>query len=468
MKNERLLSVVTGKITLGALSGWAPLLGAALLPFTTGCGMMSALANPKAAWALQEPAPMSVVLRRADAARATGMNVQRLLGSTGVDPESKWVSKIGLKKADVEAMLKEIGSDAEYTSPGGAKLRIVVAEAWAKSLSDVCSTESKSASLLSALNPEAGTAFAGITAQGQTLAKLKSDKAAEEQAQKQEGISAAEVAEHDKKRHEIDAQIEKTEAEYKPKIAALLAKIKAEGGKAPAETKAQLGVALASLRSAVEDAKLSNSVALVRYPLAFPRLKDELKPTVTRFVGDVVEEKTGSRPSLGTFEAKIELNGTTPKVELNGLPPEALAKIEPKALTEAVTGRATDWVTKVLTLVPYVSTTQEQLDLESDVIDAALQSIGGGAKGTGGDDLVDIKVELGSGGLAVGASAAGGVTAPGGKSSRHPIPTKACEAPPPPPVVEAPAAPPTPPPAEEPKATKGAKGKATGSKGAKK
>ena len=39
-----------------------------MLTMTTGCGPLSAFANPKVAWAIQDPAPMSVVVRRADAA----------------------------------------------------------------------------------------------------------------------------------------------------------------------------------------------------------------------------------------------------------------------------------------------------------------------------------------------------------------------------------------------------------------
>ena len=39
-----------------------------MLFLMTGCGMLSAVANPKVAWAFNDPAPMTVVVRRADAA----------------------------------------------------------------------------------------------------------------------------------------------------------------------------------------------------------------------------------------------------------------------------------------------------------------------------------------------------------------------------------------------------------------
>jgi hypothetical protein len=59
-------------------------LGGAALSVGTGCGALGALANPKAAWAIQEPAPMSVVVRRAEVAHATAQEVDRLLGNTGI------------------------------------------------------------------------------------------------------------------------------------------------------------------------------------------------------------------------------------------------------------------------------------------------------------------------------------------------------------------------------------------------
>ena len=71
------------------VSAWAPRLArvsgiAALSAFSTGCGALSAAANPKVAWAINDPAPMSVVVRRADLERvargrrpAVGLDVER-------------------------------------------------------------------------------------------------------------------------------------------------------------------------------------------------------------------------------------------------------------------------------------------------------------------------------------------------------------------------------------------------------
>ena len=48
-----------------------------LLATSTGCGAIAAAANPKVAWAISDPAPMSVVVRRADVAEKTAQQVDR-------------------------------------------------------------------------------------------------------------------------------------------------------------------------------------------------------------------------------------------------------------------------------------------------------------------------------------------------------------------------------------------------------
>ena len=183
-----------------------PVAAGVLLASSTGCGVMSAMANPKAAWALQEPAPMAVILRRADVARATATNVDRLLSTTGVDASSKWVAKIALKKADAEAALKDIGADPDYVVPKGAKIGVVQAEAWAKLLADLCPHESKFPNLIATVSTEVATDYADIAGQAKKLAKLKADKAAEETALDAKDISASDKEEHEKKKTEIPSR----------------------------------------------------------------------------------------------------------------------------------------------------------------------------------------------------------------------------------------------------------------------
>src|SRR5262245_18523752 len=82
---------------------WTALQGLALVLLSwasLGCGMISAVTTPKAAWAIAESPPLSVVVRRAEAARATSLEVDRLLGGTPVDEPSKWIGRTGMTPAE--------------------------------------------------------------------------------------------------------------------------------------------------------------------------------------------------------------------------------------------------------------------------------------------------------------------------------------------------------------------------------
>jgi hypothetical protein len=402
-----------------------------LLSATTGCGIVSAIGNPKAAWALTEPAPMAVILRRADVARATATNIDRLLSSTAVDASSRWLPKLALKKADVEAALKEMGSDPDYLVPKGAKIRVVQAEAWAKLLSDLCPHESKFPSLLAQVSPEVGTAYAEIAGQARAVAKLKAEKGVEETAAGADGVSASDKEAHEKKKHELDEQIDKLEAEYRPKVEAFMIKLKDAAGKATPEAKKQLSPALVAFRRAIDDAKTANSVALMRYPLAMPGMPQELKTQAKRIVADVIEDKTGHRPNLDKFDPDIKLADGGVKLTLNGLPPEALASLKPEAIIVDVTTRAKDYAVKVLTLSLTVAETAELLDLEMDIVKNTMAGLSVDEdKVTGaGDDLGELKVELDeAAAIAQANSSKGAVMAKGGKTARHPVPmTSACD-----------------------------------------
>jgi hypothetical protein len=402
-------------------------LAAALLSGSTGCGAISALTNPKAAWAFQEPAPMAVILRRADAARATATNVDRLLNATPIDASSKWIAKIALKKADVEVSLKEIGTDQDYVVPANAKLRVIPAEAWAKVLSGLCPHESKFPNMFASVNAEVGTAYVDVAGQARTIGKLKSDKEAEVTALDVKDISASDKEAHEKKKKEIEDQIDKTNTEYKPKVDAFMAKLKEEAAKASPEVKKQLSLAMVGFKHAVDDAKMANSVALLRYPMAMPGMPQELKTQAKRIVADVIEDKTGHRPTLEKFDPDIKLDNGV-KFTLNGMPPEALAGIKPEALLEEITIRAKDYATHVLTLTAFIAETQDLLDLEGQVIKTTMDAIEADeAKVTGaGDDLGEIKVELDAVAAAAGAGAVTAKAGKGGKASRHPVPMTSC------------------------------------------
>src|ERR1035437_1438690 len=96
---------------------------------SAGCSILAGLTNPKVAFALNEPATMSVIVRRVEVAAATADEIERLIGETGIDETSAWMPKTTLATADAEALLKTIGTEPVYAK---TKVRILPAEAWAR------------------------------------------------------------------------------------------------------------------------------------------------------------------------------------------------------------------------------------------------------------------------------------------------------------------------------------------------
>src|SRR6185436_17427899 len=85
---------------------------------STGCGMLSAVTNPGAAFAISEPANLGVVVRRAEIARATSNEVDRLLGSAPLDDDSAWLEKVALTKDDATGLVKASAAEGVYEGSG--------------------------------------------------------------------------------------------------------------------------------------------------------------------------------------------------------------------------------------------------------------------------------------------------------------------------------------------------------------
>ena len=303
--------------------------------------------------------------------------------------------------------------------PPGAKIRVVPAEAWARMLSDVCPHESKFTSLFASVGPEVESAYGDVTAETEIIASLKESKDDEQHSIDDKDASDDDKEAHRKKKQEIEEALDKVQAEYRTKVDAFLAKLREEASKAPADVKKQMPVALVALKHAVDDAKLANSVAILRYPLAMPSMPQDLKAEAKRIVADAVQDKTGHRPNLDKADPQVSFEGGEVKFTLAGMPPEALAGLKPDALLDDVVGRTEDYVERVLTFTVYVAETQDMLDLEGETIKAAMEGFEvDESKTAGGDDLSDVKVELDASG------APGAKGKPG--SARHAVPMSAC------------------------------------------
>ena len=90
-----------------------------LLATSTGCGAIAAAANPKVAWAFTDPAPMSVVVRRADVAEKTAQQVDRVMTDTPANDDSAWLAAGGPKKDDATKTLADLRQHQLYAA--GAK-----------------------------------------------------------------------------------------------------------------------------------------------------------------------------------------------------------------------------------------------------------------------------------------------------------------------------------------------------------
>ena len=126
----------------------------AVLFFGTGCGALKAAANPKVAWAMNDPAPMSVVVRRADVAEKTAENVDRLMTNTPVSDDSPWLAKVAPDQEAASKDFQDLQAHELYNPPGA---KIVAAEVWAKELGAL-EKDAKAAPAPAAAQP--GTAVA--------------------------------------------------------------------------------------------------------------------------------------------------------------------------------------------------------------------------------------------------------------------------------------------------------------------
>jgi hypothetical protein len=346
-----------------------------LLSFGTGCGALSAMANPKVAWALNDPAPMDVVVRRVDAAEATGTEVDRLLCSTPVDADSDWLTKTAPSPEDAAAEMKTLASDPQYKT---SNARVVSAEVWAWSLGDVTSTSGNSPNLLTLISADLGAKYEEVMAKKRELGVVEGKIAEEKEAADKKGVSDSDKAEHKKTIADLKKQADELEKAVGPLQDAFLKSAKEFASKAQPDVRTKVGVALVNLRQALDDAEISNGAAAVRYPLAITSTPGALKSQIPVIIADIIEEQTGHRPTLQGFKPDVSLDGTDVKLTINGLSKEDLGKISIGDLTTETVSRATKWVGRVATLLAVVSSNKETLSFEEDTLDAILDGFKSG------------------------------------------------------------------------------------------
>jgi prefoldin subunit 5 len=346
-----------------------------LLSLMTGCGVLSSVANPKVAWALNDPATMNVVVRRADAAESTAKQVDRILTSTPASPDSDWLKNVAPKPDDAAGELKALKDEPMYKT---THARVVTAEVWNRTLPDVQSTDGSSPNVLAMISGDLGDAYAAISAKETDIADLRAQIDAEKEARGAKDVSADDKKEHDKNIDELKKKLAKLEDDVGPLRKKFLDAAKEAAKSAPAAARDAVGPALVSLRQAVDDANIANGAAALRYPLALKSLPDSAKEMVPIIVADIIEEQTGHRPILSGFHPDVKLDGTDIKVTINGLEPGDLGKLSLGDLTTQTLDRSKKWVVHVVTLLGTVSSTRETLSFEQDALDALLDGFAAG------------------------------------------------------------------------------------------
>ncbi|HEY5241506.1 MAG TPA: hypothetical protein VIJ22_08580 [Polyangiaceae bacterium] len=341
----------------------------ALLSVMTGCGALGAMANPKVAWAIQDPAPMSVVVRRADAAEATAKQVDRILTATPAGADSDWLKTVGPSPEDAAGEVKAIKSEPMYAK---SHARVVPAEVWARTLADIQSTDGSSPNLLALISAALGDAYAAVSAKEADIADAKAQIEAEKTARDAKDATDEDKKGHDKTIDDLKKKVSKLEDEVDPLKKKFLAAAKDAAQKAPTASRDAVGPVLANLRQAVDDASIADGAALVRYPLALKSLPDSVQEVVPVFVADIVEEQTGHRPIMSGFKPDVKLDGTDVKLTLNGLGPDDLGKLSLGDLTTETLSRTKNWVVHAITLIGAASSTKDTLSFEEDTLDALL------------------------------------------------------------------------------------------------
>jgi vacuolar-type H+-ATPase subunit H len=335
--------------------------------------MMSALSNPKVMFAVSEDAPMSVVARRQANAAVTAKEVERLLLATPVASDSAWMKAFAASPDEGTAILEKLKTTIGYTS-GPKPVKVLPAEAWSKLLAAVKSSESGAANLLTTVSPDIYSSYVKILDKKKQIADLKSKQAEEDKA-----IDAAKT-DADKQAHKdakakLGEQIDKASDEVNPLVKKFIEDTKTSAAKVAADVRDKVGPTIVNLRKAVDDASVSNSAAILRYPLAIPELSDtnKLIGVVADVVADTIEQQTGTRPTMQGLDIKLTLEGMKPNVVLNGLTPDDMGKLKMDDLVAATVKGTGTWLADIVLLVPRAVATADLLAFEGDTLDAITQ-----------------------------------------------------------------------------------------------
>lgn len=349
-----------------ALARLAPLVTCALavsLFSTTGCSLLAAATNPGAFWAVNDPANLQIVVRRADAALITTAEVNRLLTATPAGKDTPWVAGVSPDPKIAAADIKALQSDPDYSI---TKARVVAAEVWMRTLGDVGATSGEHPNLLAAIDQTLADSFLAVGLKQAEIASLKAQIETEKQAAGADGVSPADKKTHDDQTKVLQKQADDAQGALDPLRSKFLGQVKDACGKLSNDDKARYAPAVGSLLAALDDADVANSAAALKYPLVIKGLPDALKKVVPNIAMDIVEEQTGARPNLNNLKVNVSVSGGSPTITLDGL--GDVGSLQPAEVVKQTVTRSLAWFTHTLTLLATISSTKDKIGFERDTL----------------------------------------------------------------------------------------------------
>jgi hypothetical protein len=334
-------------------------LAGAVLSTGTGCGLLAAAANPGAMWAINDPATLPVVVRRADAALITTAEVNRLLTATPAGKDTPWIAAVSPDPKEAAADIKALQRDPAYAA---TKARVVAAEVWIRTLPAVGSATGEHPSLLAAIDQNLADSYNAIGLKMAEVASRNAEIETEKQAADADGVSPSDKKTHQDRIATLQKQSDDASGAIDPLRDAFRAKLKDACAKVSNEDKGRYAVPVGSLLQALDDADIANSAAALKYPLVIKGLPDAIKSVVPEIAMDVVEEQTGVRPKLANVKVSVSISGGKPSVTLDGL--GDLGAVKPEDVVKETQRRAIGWFTHTLTLLATISMTKDKLSFE--------------------------------------------------------------------------------------------------------
>ena len=333
------------------------------LSATTGCGLLAAATNPGAFWAVNDPANLQIVVRRADAALVTTAEVNRLLTSTPAGKDTPWVASVSPDPKDAAADIKALQNDPEYST---TKARVVAAEVWMRTLGNVGAATGEHPNLLAAIDQKLADSYLALGLKQAEIASLKAQIETEKQAGGADGVSPVDKKTHEDAVASLQKKVDEAQDAVDPLKSKFLGQVKDACAKLSNEDKARYAPAVASLLAALDDADMANSAAALKYPLVIKGLPDALKKIVPNIAMDVVEEQTGTRPNMNNLKVNVSVSGGSPTITLDGL--GDVGALQPSDVVKETVRRSVAWFTHTLTLLATISSTKDKIGFERDTL----------------------------------------------------------------------------------------------------